>query len=123
MTKPKKEEDATEDVTYLRAFIKELRETNRKLNEELHQALACRKQNEGYLLKTEVEPGIIYCEDRDTLISEVGTILDAYEHNGERPEVALRCMQVARLESNHGVLEPANEHLKVVRDDDGYSVE
>lgn len=74
-------------------------------------------EQQSYLLKTDAEKGITYCRDRDQLLAEMMTVIDAYEHNGDSPENAIQDMQVAILDCNHGVLEPAKCHVKIVRDE------
>jgi hypothetical protein len=70
-----------------------------------------------YLLKTDAEPGLTYCDDADRLIGEIETFAEAYVENGATPEEALGDMQIGKLDNNHAVLEPASEHVEVRYDD------
>ena len=75
------------------------------------------RQEEGYLLVTDAEPGITYCQSREKLLGEIETFVDACIENGGTPEEALVGMEVAKLKCNHAVLEPASEHVSVAYDE------
>jgi hypothetical protein len=70
-----------------------------------------------YLLRTDAEPGLTYCENADRLLGEIDTFIEAYVTNGATPEEALAEMEVAKLENNHGMLKPAFEYVEVRYDD------
>ena len=78
--------------------------------------LAKEETPESFLLRTDAEVGITYCNSRETLLDETESLLMVYEENGERPEDAIKDMDVALLENSHGVLVPATNHISVVRD-------